>query len=206
MQKIDVNERIVGLERLNPTPRPTTSPFLEGRWNFEWFEAGSPGLSAAKVLLRQSPPTLAKLLSLNMLIKDGYSKVSANLRFLNSIETTIFLSTKLSIEGSFRLKEEYIEGVFETPSVSDASIPEQLKGALQQTAVTLEQLSVPIQDVLANGVKIPLDGRYKRLLMISYIDEEILIARDALGSPDVFTKSEAVVEESNSVTFPDYES
>jgi hypothetical protein len=24
MQKIDVNERIVGLERLNPTPRPTT--------------------------------------------------------------------------------------------------------------------------------------------------------------------------------------
>jgi hypothetical protein len=24
MQRIDVNERIVGLERLNPTPRPTT--------------------------------------------------------------------------------------------------------------------------------------------------------------------------------------
>jgi hypothetical protein len=24
MQMIDVNERIVGLERLNPTPRPTT--------------------------------------------------------------------------------------------------------------------------------------------------------------------------------------
>ncbi|KAE8797558.1 putative plastid-lipid-associated protein 13, chloroplastic [Hordeum vulgare] len=26
MQKIDVDERIVGLERLNPTPRPTTCP------------------------------------------------------------------------------------------------------------------------------------------------------------------------------------
>lgn len=24
MQRIDVNERVVGLERLNPTPRPTT--------------------------------------------------------------------------------------------------------------------------------------------------------------------------------------
>lgn len=24
MQRIDVNERIIGLERLNPTPRPTT--------------------------------------------------------------------------------------------------------------------------------------------------------------------------------------
>ncbi|KAL8191690.1 hypothetical protein R6Q57_028421 [Mikania cordata] len=50
MQKIDVNERIVGLERLNPTPRPTTSPFLEGRWNFEWIGYGSPGLFAARLL------------------------------------------------------------------------------------------------------------------------------------------------------------
>lgn len=26
------------------------SPFLEGRWNFEWFGAGSPGLFAARFL------------------------------------------------------------------------------------------------------------------------------------------------------------
>ncbi|MCD7456417.1 putative plastid-lipid-associated protein 13, chloroplastic [Datura stramonium] len=50
VQCIDVNERIIGLERLNPTPRPTTSPNLEGRWNFEWFGAGSPVLIFAKLL------------------------------------------------------------------------------------------------------------------------------------------------------------
>ncbi|KAI3984287.1 hypothetical protein MKX01_011241 [Papaver californicum] len=44
LQRIDVNERITGLERLNPTPRPKTSPFLEGRWNFEWLGAGTSGL------------------------------------------------------------------------------------------------------------------------------------------------------------------
>lgn len=78
MQRIDVNERIVGLERLNPTPRPTTSAFLssilnyflntkivltsfktwfrapvfEGQWKFEWFGSSSPGLLAAKVLFQ----------------------------------------------------------------------------------------------------------------------------------------------------------
>ncbi|KAL0346294.1 UNVERIFIED_CONTAM: putative plastid-lipid-associated protein 13, chloroplastic [Sesamum radiatum] len=51
LQRIDVNERIVSLERLNPTPRPTTSPYLEGRWNFEWFGPGSPGLFAARFFL-----------------------------------------------------------------------------------------------------------------------------------------------------------
>ncbi|KAL3533929.1 hypothetical protein ACH5RR_007450, partial [Cinchona calisaya] len=50
MQRIDVNERIVGLERLNPTPRPTTSPYLEGKWNFEWFGNGSPGFFTAKLI------------------------------------------------------------------------------------------------------------------------------------------------------------
>ncbi|KAF2568083.1 hypothetical protein F2Q68_00023804 [Brassica cretica] len=46
MQRIDVNERITSLERLNPSPRPTTSPCFEGKWNFEWFGSGSPGLLA----------------------------------------------------------------------------------------------------------------------------------------------------------------
>ncbi|CAH8337307.1 unnamed protein product [Eruca vesicaria subsp. sativa] len=50
MQKIDVNERITILERLNPTPRPTTSPYIEDRWSFEWFGSNTPGSLAARVI------------------------------------------------------------------------------------------------------------------------------------------------------------
>lgn len=91
------------------------------------------------------------------------------------IEMTIFLSTKLSIEGPIRLKEEYIEGVFETPSVNNKSIPEQLKGALQQAAVTLEQISVPIQDILANGVKIPLSKSQKPSIILTICSYDVYI-------------------------------
>ncbi|MBA0615627.1 hypothetical protein Godav_015748, partial [Gossypium davidsonii] len=73
MQRIDVNERITGLERLNPTTRPTTSPFLEGLWNFEWFGSGSPGVFAARVVFERFPSTLARMSKMNLLLKDGYA-------------------------------------------------------------------------------------------------------------------------------------
>ncbi|WMV19468.1 hypothetical protein MTR67_012853 [Solanum verrucosum] len=84
VQCIDVNERIISLEKLNPTPRPSTSPNLEGRWNFEWFGAGSPVLLFAKFLFGRIPPTLANLSKLDVLIKDGCGTATAQVKILNS--------------------------------------------------------------------------------------------------------------------------
>ncbi|XP_077209867.1 putative plastid-lipid-associated protein 13, chloroplastic isoform X2 [Tasmannia lanceolata] len=197
MQRIDVNERITGLERLNPTLRPTTSPFLEGRWSFQWFGAGSPGLFAARILFVRFPASLVNLLALDVLIKDGYAKAAANLKFLNSIQSKFILTAKLSVEGPIRMKEEYIEGVFETPAVSEEAVPEQLKSAFGQAVDRLQQFPAPIKDVMANGLTIPLSGTYQRMFMISYLDEEILIKpsakmiiRDTSGLPDVLTRLE----------------
>ncbi|KAI3867995.1 hypothetical protein MKX03_035211 [Papaver bracteatum] len=194
LQRIDVNERITGLERLNPTPRPTTSPFLEGLWNLEWLGAGTSGLFAAKFLFERFPSSLAKLIQMNVLIKDGYAKTTANLKLLNSVENKFVLLTKMSVEGPLRMKEEYVEGVLEMPTVSEEAIPDQIKGSLGQAITTLQQLSVPIKDVLTNGLKVPLSGTFQRLIMISYLDEEILIIRDAMGVPDVLTRLPAPLD------------
>lgn len=191
MQRIDVNERITGLERLNPTPRPTTSPFLEGRWNFEWFGSGSPGLFAARILFERFPSTLANLSKMDVAIKDGYAKITANLKLLNSIESKFILSTRLSVEGPLRMKEEYVEGILESPTVIEETVPEQLKGALGQAVNTMQQMPVPIRDVISSGLTIPLNGAFQRLFMISYLDEEILIIRDTAGVPEVLTRLSA---------------
>ncbi|KAG1364213.1 hypothetical protein COCNU_11G010400 [Cocos nucifera] len=139
-------------------------------------------------LSRRSPATLAYLLGLDMLMKDGYSKVTANLKFLNSIESKFLLTTKLSVEGPTRMKEEYVEGHFETPTVSEEAIPAQLRGAFGQAADARRQLPAPLRDTFANGLKLPLSGIFQRLFMISYLDEEILIMRDSAGAPDVLTR------------------
>ncbi|CAH8265659.1 unnamed protein product [Arabidopsis lyrata] len=190
MQRIDVNERITSLERLNPTPRPTTSPCFEGRWNFEWFGSGSPGLLAARVIFERFPSTLANLSRMEILIKDANAKATANIKLLNSIESKIILSSKLTVEGPLRLKEEYVEGMLESPTVIEEAVPEQLKGALSQAATTLQQLPALIKDTLASGLRIPLSGSFERFFMISYLDEEILIVRDTEGVPEVLTRIE----------------
>ncbi|XXG64054.1 hypothetical protein AAC387_Pa05g2111 [Persea americana] len=205
MQQIDVNERITSLERLNPTPRPTTSPFLEGRWNFEWCGAGSPGLFAARFLFERLPSTIANLLGMDVLVKEGYAKATANLKIFNSIESKFILTTKLSVEGPLRMKEEYVEGVLETPTISEAAVPEQLKGALGQAANSLQQLPPLIKDAVGNGLKIPLSGTFQRMFMISYLDEEILIIRDTAGVPDVLTKLEGSVIPVDAEPITEYE-
>lgn len=188
MQLIDVNERIIGLERLNPTPRPTTSPYLEGRWNFEWFGSGSLGFVAAKFVFERFPSSLANLSKLDVLIKDGYANVTAYLKYLNSIESNFILSAKLSVEGPLRMKEEYVEGILESPKVNEETVPQQLRGAFGQAVNTVQQLPVPIRDAVSSGLKIPLGGSFQRLFMVSYLDDEILIIRDTTGIPEVLTR------------------
>ncbi|KAF8403906.1 hypothetical protein HHK36_012012 [Tetracentron sinense] len=160
LHRIDVNERITSLERLNPTPRPTTSPFLEGQWNFEWFGAGSPGLFAARFIFERFPSTFANLLGMEVVIKEGYAKTTANVKLLNSIESKFTLTAQLSVEGPLRMKEEYVEGVLESPAVSEEAVPEQLKGAFGQAVGTLQQLPVPISDAMANGLRFPLSKHF----------------------------------------------
>ncbi|KAI7997767.1 hypothetical protein ACSBR2_034002 [Camellia fascicularis] len=191
LQRIDVNERIIGLERLNPTPRPTTSPFLEGRWNFEWLGSGSPGLIAATFVFQRFPSTLANLSKMDLVIKDGYGKITAIMRLLNSIESKFVLSTQFSVEGPLRMKEEYMEGVLELPTVDEETIPEQLRGAFGQAVSTVQQLPVSIRDAMASGLKVPLSGTFQRLFIISYLDDEILIIRDSTGVPEVLTRLDA---------------
>ncbi|XP_073283671.1 probable plastid-lipid-associated protein 13, chloroplastic [Primulina huaijiensis] len=188
MQRIDVNERIVGLEGLNPTPRPTTSPYLEGQWKYEWFGSGSPGLLAARIVFERFPSALANLSRLDVSIKDGYAKITANLKFLNSVESNFILNSKLSVEGPLRMKEEYIEGIIESPKIIEDSIPQQLKGAFDQAASTVQQLPVSIRDAAMGGFKVPLGGTFQRLFLISYLDDEIMIARSTAGFPEVLTR------------------
>ncbi|GJN01414.1 hypothetical protein PR202_ga18680 [Eleusine coracana subsp. coracana] len=139
---------------------------------------------------RRSPTTVAHFKGLDVLIKDGYTKISSDLKFLNTIQSKFLLTTQLSVEGPIRMKEEYVEGLIEVPKISEETIPEQLKGLIGQAAGALQQLPSPIRDAAAEGLKLPLSGTFQRLFMISYLDEEILIIRDAAGAPDVLTRLE----------------
>ncbi|KAF3774977.1 putative plastid-lipid-associated protein 13 [Nymphaea thermarum] len=204
VQRIDVNERITSLERLNPTPRPTTSPFLEGRWNFEWFGAGTPGLFAARILLERFPSPVAKLLGLDVLIKESYAKSTASLQLFNSIETKFIITTKLAVEGPLRMSEEYTEGVIERPFIREEALPEQLKGAYEQAVGALQQLPLPIRDFMSDGLKVPLGEMLEILSNHVLLDYDII--RNTAGVPDVLSRLEADSGSASVDSTPEYES
>ncbi|GLJ22393.1 hypothetical protein SUGI_0421520 [Cryptomeria japonica] len=193
IERIDINERVIALERLNPTPRPTTSPFLEGSWRFQWFGGGSPGMLAANFLLETFPSALASIKELDLLIMDGYAKASAGLKLLSLVESNFILTTKLTIEGPLRMKEEYVEGVIEMPNVPVSSIPTQFKDTYGQVLNALEQLPTPLKETLSNGVKIPLSGTFERMFIISYLDDEMMIERDINGVASILSRPDGNV-------------
>ncbi|CAI5987418.1 unnamed protein product [Closterium sp. NIES-65] len=173
--KIEVSEKLLQLERLNPTPRPTTSPLLEGTWDIVWAATRNPGVIATRVLLKRFPTQVASLESLQVQILEGSTKVTAGLKFLTAAETSITVSTRLAVEGPVRIKEEYAEAVVATPVVPDGSIPSALKGVFDQLASASQSLPAALKDSLSSGLKLPLSGRYQRELIISYLDDEILV-------------------------------
>ncbi|KAG2315389.1 hypothetical protein Bca52824_018511 [Brassica carinata] len=176
-QKINVNQRITTLEQLNPTPRPTTSPYLEGRWSLEWFGSNTPGSLAARLIFTlRFPSSFVSLSSMDIVIKDASTRATANVKLLNMVENKVIVPSKLTVEGPLRMKEEYLEGMLESPTVIEEAVPEQLRGLLSQATTTLKQLSEPVKDTLANGLRIPLGGSYQRFFMISYLDDKILVS------------------------------
>lgn len=203
--RIDVNEKILNLERLNPTPRPTTSPALEGLWQFEWAGAQSPGIVAARTLLGRFPSALASIDSLTLLILDGSAQARGFLKIFNTVESSFTLVTKLTVEGPLRLKEEYVEGLVATPTIPEGTIPPQFKGVFDQLVSAVQRLPDTIKEVLNGGVKIPLNGTFTRELLVSYLDDEIMVARDKSGVPDVLQRLETpLIDRSTDVIVPEY--
>ncbi|GJP41823.1 hypothetical protein CLOM_g1461 [Closterium sp. NIES-68] len=189
--RIQVSERVVALERLNPTTRPTSSPLLEGYWDFVWAGARSPGLVAARLVLQRLPPQVVSLEALQLHIMAGTITATAVIRFLNSAESNVIIKSNLEMEASLKLKEEYAEIEVTTPVVTGGSIPAPLKAVVDQLASLLQSLPAALQDTINAGLRVPLEGRYSRELLVSYLDDELMIARDDAGLVDVLVRADS---------------
>ena len=80
---------------------------------------------------------------------------------LFQVESKLILSSKLSVEGPVGIREEYFEGLLERPTVIEEAVPEQLRGALGQAVGTVQQLPVPLRDVMCSGTRVPLSKHFK---------------------------------------------
>jgi hypothetical protein len=78
------------------------------------------------------------------------------------------------------MKEEYVEGILETPTVIEETVPEQLKGAFGQALSTAQQIPVSIRDAFSSGLKIPLCKHFDTWIIsfLSYLQFLFLASKE----------------------------
>jgi len=164
--KAVVGEILLALEAQNPTRSPATSPLLNGKWRFLFASGASPGLKGLELLLQGSKvapksPSGADLVD----VQDTYLTIGAEQPRATAEVKVRVLSFENTIKLSSRLEAESAVRLVET---YDAAESEYLN------------VRLPFQSPV----------QYKRSLLISYLDEEMLVVRDALGRADVMMRVE----------------
>lgn len=185
--KAVMGEILLALEARNPTQSPATSPLLNGKWKVLYATGASPGLKALTLLLKgakQAPksPSGADLID----VQDAFVTISAEQPRVEASVRTRVLSIENTGRLSSRLEPESAVRLLETYESAESEWPSTLK--------------LPFQSPL----------QYSRSVLVSYLDDELLVLRDTAGRPDVLMRVEggameptAVVEESGGATEAD---
>jgi len=174
--RASINEAILKLEALNPTEDPVYSPLLNGVWTLRY--AG--GYSSDWAL-----PSPTREVAL-FLYSGGYSpglfalslaqKLPSQLVELGDLQISIS-RTQPRIEAKIGVK---LFGGSEDEVVVRARLEED--SGLRFTE-TYESASV-----LGQSVDLPEALQYSRDLYVSYVDEDILVVRDASGVPEILVR------------------
>ena len=159
-----VGEILLALEAQNPTRSPATSPLLNGKWKFLYASGASPGLKGLMLLLKGSKsapksPSGADLID----VADTYLTIAAEQPRATAEVKVRVLSFENTLKLSSKLEAESAVRLVET---YDAAESEYMS------------LKLPFQSPV----------QYKRSVLISYLDEEMLVVRDGLGRADVLMR------------------
>ena len=151
--RVEINEMVLKLEKINPTPSPAQSPLINGVWELLVTGVSDPSLliyQAVKLI----PGGIIEASNVTITISSVQPRVKASSTIsIGSLKTTIDVITELESTSGSVLKETYKSG-----KVGSFEIP-------------LTSLSI-----------------LNRELVVSYLDEDIMIVRDFLGSPEILRR------------------
>merc|ERR1719247_862622 len=164
--KAVVGEILLALEAQNPTRSPATSPLLNGKWKFLYASGASPGLKGLQLLLKGAKsapksPSGAELVD----VRETFLTIKEEQPRAEASVGVRLLSVENTVKLVSKLEAESAVRLVET---YDAAESEYMS------------LRLPFQSPV----------QYKRSVLISYLDEEMLVVRDAMGRPDVLVRVE----------------
>lgn len=180
----EVNEVVLALSAVSPTPKPTGSNLLNGCWEVRY--AGAPGSGLF------DSPTRPLALALYMggfspgVLMQGLDK----LPFQSSLDQTTVTITSPEA-GQPRVTAEA------TVSALGQATAVKLRANLRAvTPVCLREDFVEVEAPLLPGpTLLPGPLAFSRSLFVVYLDDELLVVRDESGLPNVLTRKDKFVSD-----------
>jgi hypothetical protein len=173
-----ISEALYKLEALNPTKQPSLSPLLNGVWELRYVGGYAPDWAL-------SSPTRELAL---FLYSGGYSPGVYALGLAQKLPSALVDVGDLEISIS-RMQ----------PRV-EANIVVKLFGGAESSVKVTARMEVESDvrlretyesvTVLDRNVELPAALQYSRDLYVTYVDEDLLIIRDASGVPEVLVRKE----------------
>jgi len=174
-----INEAIYKLEAANPTPEPTMSSLLNGVWELRYVG----GYDAQGAL--NSPTRQIAL----FLYSGGYSpgvfalglaqKLPSQLIDVGDLEIAISrdqprVEAKVSVRGGFGNAESAVSVKARLEVESDIRLRETYESAT----------------VMDRDINLPNLFQYARDIYVTYLDDDLLIVRDASGIPEILIRKQ----------------
>lgn len=174
IQRAEANELLLEIEAANPTPNPAMSDALIGTWKFSYMGSVAPGPIA-------SPTRPIAML----MYAGGFTPGALALQYASMLPNNVAEVKEMTLEI----------GATQPQAITKATVS---VGGTQQTIKVTTALSAETGRRIKETYKsvaladrsfdLPEAAQYERELFITYLDDDLLIARDATGSPDVLVK------------------
>lgn len=178
-----INEALYQLEKLNPTKEPTVSPLINGVWDLRYAGGYSPEGALASPTRQLAlflysggySPGLFILSTLQRLVPGGLVE-------LKNLEISISRSQpRVDASVTFRLGNGSFTGTAKVTSRLETMTTVRMKETYESASF---QDNTPLE--------IPAFLQYTRDLYITYVDDDIMVVRDASGVPEVLVRKEKV--------------
>jgi len=207
-----VGERLLVLEHLCPISDPARQS-LDGSWEVLYLNTITPGLIAARVLQSLPfPKHVVQLEQILLQIKGQEIKAVAKVKIMDSTYAELKLVSSWVPESDIRVREVYQKGSLEFPDLgSEEMMGEALRSARQTAPSQIHDMvqralstATPILQSVSKGFEIPVSNSYERTTLVSYLDEDLMVARSLSGTPEILRRlPDAVVPPEMSLEMED---
>ena len=180
--RAQINEILLKLEALNPTPEPALSPLLNGVWELRYA-----GLYTSDGALGAFSPTRQLAL---FVYSGGYSPGLFALELASKLPSQLVKVGALDI--SISRAQPRVEGKVSVDSVLLGESSVSVKSKLEvQSEIRLRE-TYESATVLGQQIELPEFAKYSRELYVTYVDEDLLVVRDGSGVPELLVRKEKI--------------